>query len=147
MTSVNRCLEYTTLPKEVSQDHKHIPSTWPTRGAIHFSNVYLRYRSDLPNVLHDLSFSISPGSKVAIVGRTGAGKSSIVQSLLRLHEIDPDGSIEIDGLDIKDISLTKLRAAISIIPQQPFLFQDTIRKNLNPFDKHLSDSDLWKVLS
>ena len=85
--------------------------------------------------------------KVGIVGRTGAGKSSILQSLLRLYEIDNNGGgIFIDGVNISEVSLQKLRRAISIIPQYPFLFQGTIRKNLDPFEKETTDSNLWNVL-
>lgn len=104
----------------------------------------MQYRPDLPPAIKGLSFKIKPGTKVGIVGRTGAGKSSIINSLLRIHELT-SGSIQIDGLDISSASLAELRCSISIIPQSPYLFQASLRKNLDPFEQH-PDSALWQVL-
>lgn len=107
---------------------------WPQKGAISATNLNLRYRENMPRVLKNVSFSIKAGMKVGVVGRTGAGKSSIVQALLRLVEPDEDSVIEIDGIKIKEIGLKTLREAISLIPQTPYLFKGTIRYNLDPFD-------------
>lgn len=96
-----------------------------------------------PPVLKGLNFVIKPREKIGIVGRTGAGKSSLIQALFRLAHIE--GRIEIDGVETGEIGLHELRQEISIIPQEPFLFSGTLRKNLDPFDKH-PDSLLWQVL-
>ena len=105
----------------------------------------MRHRSDLPLVLHDLSFTVPSGTKVGIVGRTGAGKSSLLQALFRL--IEPhNGCIAIDNRDICDLGLLSLRAqALSLLPQTPFIFAGTLRENLDPFG-NLSDDALWGAL-
>ncbi|CAL4123146.1 unnamed protein product, partial [Meganyctiphanes norvegica] len=117
---------------------------WPSSGAIILNGVKLRYREGLPLVLNGVTANIKPGEKVGIIGRTGAGKSSLITSLLRLVELS-SGSIAIDGKDINYISLQKLRSSISVIPQDPVLFQGTIRYNLDPLDEH-SDELVWKAL-
>lgn len=104
---------------------------WPTKGRISFRDVTMRYRPGLPLALKDISFDISPKERIGIVGRTGAGKSSITSVLFRLVDID-SGSVHIDGVDIFSIPLHELRSRISIIPQDPILFKGSIRKNLDP---------------
>ncbi|CAN3377209.1 oligomycin resistance ATP-dependent permease Yor1p [Diutina rugosa] len=120
------------------------PHNWPPSGYISFTNVALRYRPDLPRVLDDFNLRVYPGEKVGICGRTGAGKSSIMNALYRLTELE-DGSITIDGLNIADIGLFDLRSRLSIIPQDPVLFQGTVRKNLDPFNQY-NDEVLWDAL-
>lgn len=115
--------------------------TWPREGAIVFRNVTMRYREGLPLVLKGLSITIKPHEKVGIVGRTGAGKSSLLSVLLRLVELE-SGSIEIDGRDISGLGLHYLRSAMAVIPQDPVLFSGTIRSNLDPFNLY-SDLELW----
>lgn len=117
---------------------------WPPSGYISFNNVSLRYRPNLPQVLEDFSLHIYPGEKVGICGRTGAGKSSIMNALYRLTEVET-GNITIDGLDIASMGLFELRSRLSIIPQDPVLFQGTIRKNLDPFQE-FTDDILWDAL-
>ncbi|KAJ3120372.1 hypothetical protein HK100_012825, partial [Physocladia obscura] len=117
---------------------------WPHAGRVEVSDLVLRYRPDLPPVLHGVSFSVKAGDKIGIVGRTGAGKSSILTCILRLFEIEC-GSIVIDGVDIKNIGLTDLRHRIGVIPQEPVLFSGTVRSNLDPFNKY-KDVDLWDAL-
>lgn len=112
-------------------------------GEVRFVNLSLSYFPDEPPVLKCLNLTIKPREKVGIVGRTGAGKSSIVAVLFRLYDFD--GRIEIDGVDTKSLSLTDLRRSMSIIPQDPILFGGTIRKNLDPFGD-FSDSQLWDAL-
>lgn len=117
---------------------------WPSCGSISFQNVTLRYRPELPPALHNLTFQVKEGEKVGIIGRTGAGKSSIIGALLRLTEIC-DGTIKIDDVNISKIGLRDLRSKISVIPQEPVLFEGTIRWNLDPFNK-FKDETLWEIL-
>lgn len=114
-------------------------SRWPKRGLIEFENVNMRYREDLPPALRELSFKVHPGEHVGIVGRTGAGKSSAIQSLFRLYELDK-GQIKIDGVDISKLRLFDLRSSIGIIPQEPVCFSGTIRSNLDMFGEHEDDA-------
>ncbi|CAK1548635.1 unnamed protein product [Leptosia nina] len=136
MTSVERVVEYTNLPKEstlMGSPSLEPPEGWPREGAIDFNNLSLKYNLDGPYVLQNLQFNVAPREKIGVVGRTGAGKSSIIQALFRLAYID--GQILIDGVDISTIKLNLLRQKISIIPQEPMLFSGTLRKNLDPFDE------------
>ncbi|EFA04157.2 ATP-binding cassette sub-family C member 4 [Tribolium castaneum] len=146
MTSVERILQYTKLDKEgpfESLPTKKPSRDWPQQGRVVFKNVYLRYIPNDPPVLKNLSFEIQPGEKVGIVGRTGAGKSSLISALFRLTKIE--GAIEIDGVNTQFIGLNDLRSNISIIPQEPVLFSNTVRYNLDPFEK-CDDKTLWKAL-
>jgi len=104
----------------------------------------MRYRKELPLVLDDLNIHIRPCEKIGIVGRTGAGKSSIMVSMFRLVELEA-GSIEIDGIDIKDIGLSTLRSSLTIIPQDPILYSTTIRENLDPLELS-TDEEMWNAL-
>ncbi|RVW98547.1 ABC transporter C family member 2 [Vitis vinifera] len=120
------------------------PPAWPSSGSIKFEDVVLRYRPELPPVLHGLSFTISPSDKVGIVGRTGAGKSSMLNALFRIVELER-GRILIDDCDISKFGLRDLRKVLGIIPQSPVLFSGTVRFNLDPFNEH-NDADLWEAL-
>lgn len=127
MNSTERILYYAEqIPSEISSNERPLVkpvSTWPERGDIQFVDVEMRYRAGLPLVLRGLSLHVSGGERVGVVGRTGAGKSSIMSCLFRLVELDR-GSIMIDGVDIAKISLRDLRSRISIIPQgMSFLVQ------------------------
>ncbi|XP_013148667.1 PREDICTED: probable multidrug resistance-associated protein lethal(2)03659 [Papilio polytes] len=147
MTSVERVLEYTKLPQEAalrSEAEKAPPADWPPEGALTFDDLSLKYTPDGNYVLHKLQFNVKPQEKIGIVGRTGAGKSSIIQALFRLAYLE--GTIVIDGVDISTIGLHDLREKISIIPQEPVLFSGTMRKNLDPFDEY-SDETLLKALN
>ncbi|PSN42283.1 Multidrug resistance-associated protein 4 [Blattella germanica] len=147
MMSVERIVEYTYLKEEPLLDtpqDKQIPKNWPTEGRIEFENMYLRYgEPDDPSVLKNLNLTIQPKEKIGIVGRTGAGKSSLISALFRLANVE--GSIKIDGLDTGTIGLHDLRKHISIIPQDPVLFSGTLRKNLDPFELY-PDYMLWRSL-
>lgn len=147
MNSVERLHSYAFhLPQEAPYEKSEFkpPAEWPMAGYIQFNEVSLRYREGLPLVLKKLNFGVYPGEKVGICGRTGAGKSSIMTGLYRLSEVD-SGSITIDGLDISQMGLRDLRSKLLIIPQDPVLFQGTIRKNLDPFHQY-DDNLLWDSL-
>ncbi|VVC32373.1 Hypothetical protein CINCED_3A009972 [Cinara cedri] len=146
MNSVERVLEYSNTPQEaklLAESDKSPPKDWPIHGKIVFLNYYLRYNPDMPHVLKNLNITILPTEKIGIVGRTGAGKSSIIAALFRLAL--NEGNIFIDEIDIHSIRLHELRSKISIIPQEPVLFSGTMRTNLDPFDEYL-DHVLWDAL-
>uniref|UniRef100_A0A3B4ZCP5 ABC transporter domain-containing protein n=1 Tax=Seriola lalandi dorsalis TaxID=1841481 RepID=A0A3B4ZCP5_SERLL len=144
MTSVERVVEYTELKSEAPwETQNRPPADWPSRGLVTFSRVNLSYSEDGPPVLRDISATFQAHEKVGIVGRTGAGKSSLVSALFRLAE--PQGEIHIDGVLTSEIGLHDLRQRMSIIPQDPVLFTDTVRKNLDPFGQH-ADEELWRAL-
>lgn len=121
MTSVERVLEYSTVTQD-NYDGK-IPEEWPSKGAIVFKGVSLTYKAE--KILKDISFDIKPRQKIGIVGRTGAGKSSVISTLFRLYSFE--GDVTIDGTCTKDVALDYLRNKISIIPQEPLLFQGNFR--------------------
>lgn len=173
LVAVERVIEYTDLETE-APEHTNaiIPPNWPSQGHIRFKNYSTRYREGLDLVLKNISLEILPAQKIGIVGRTGAGKSSLTLALYRIIEAasscplaqdgvavdmreDPNereeededgGSIEIDGIDISTIGLEDLRKHLAIIPQDPTLFAGTIRENLDPFHT-LPDNLLWEALS
>ncbi|XP_025200376.1 probable multidrug resistance-associated protein lethal(2)03659, partial [Melanaphis sacchari] len=146
MTSVERVVEYTNIPQEAALESpvdKKPPKEWPDKGQIAFENFYLRYSSDTEHVLKNLNIQIQAMEKIGIVGRTGAGKSSLIAALFRLAF--NEGNITIDGIEIHEIGLHDLRFKISIIPQEPVLFSGSMRKNLDPLDEY-PDHVLWNAL-
>ncbi|XP_059984735.1 ATP-binding cassette sub-family C member 4 [Lagenorhynchus albirostris] len=144
MISVERVIEYTDLEKEAPWEYqKRPPPSWPQEGVVVFDNVNFSYSLDGPLVLKHLTALIKSREKVGIVGRTGAGKSSLVAALFRLSE--PEGKIWIDKILTTEIGLHDLRKKMSIIPQEPVLFTGTMRKNLDPFNEH-TDEELWNAL-
>lgn len=134
----------TQLEQEAPLKLRDVPDSWPDKGAISFDKVEMRYRPELPLVLKGLDFQIAGGESIGIVGRTGAGKSSIMSALFRLTELSA-GQIKIDDIDISTVGLYDLRSRLAIIPQDPTLFRGTIRSNLDPFNEH-SDLELWAAL-
>ncbi|KAF6715600.1 Multidrug resistance-associated protein 4 [Oryzias melastigma] len=144
MTSVERVVEYTELESEAAwETQRRPPPDWPSQGTVSFNRVNFSHSPDGPLVLRDISATFQPSEKVGVVGRTGAGKSSLISALFRLAE--PQGEIYIDGVLTSEIGLHDLRQKMSIIPQDPVLFTDTVRKNLDPFSQH-SDEALWQAL-
>lgn len=147
MNGVERIIHYATAveqePPHEIEDNKP-PPHWPMEGKVELSNVELRYRPELPPVLKGISMSVKGGEKIGIVGRTGAGKSTIMVALYRLVELS-GGSIHIDGIDISTLGLRDLRSNIAIIPQDALLFSGTLRSNLDPFEQH-DDARLWDAL-
>jgi len=148
MSSVERILYYTDniTPEapDMIADKDPTEGTWPLNGEIELSNASMRYR-DGPLVLKNLSFNVKGGEKIGVCGRTGSGKSSLMIALFRISEIENDGSILVDGVDIAKIGTAALRMNISIIPQDPVMFSNTIRYNLDPFATK-TDEELWDVL-
>ncbi|EFA82194.1 hypothetical protein PPL_04616 [Heterostelium album PN500] len=146
MNSVERVMEYINSPNEgdrIIEDHRP-PEDWPTKGEIKFRNVEVRYRPHMDPSLRELNCTVNAGEKIGIVGRTGAGKSTIGLSLFRMATVTK-GSIIIDGIDIESIGLDDLRGRLAVIPQDPFIFSGSIRMNLDPFNQH-SDPDIWTAL-
>lgn len=146
MNSVERIKEYLDVEQEAPPivDNRRPPAGWPRQGAVEFVDYTTRYRQDLDPVLRHLTFRIAPHEKVGIVGRTGAGKSSLALALFRALEAET-GKILIDGLDIGQMGLRDLREALTIVPQEPTLFMGTIRSNLDPFDLY-SDEEIFAAL-
>ncbi|KAF9223499.1 ABC transporter [Gyrodon lividus] len=146
MNSVERVVHYAN---EIEQEAPHqvkdkvAPASWPTEGRIVMRDVFMKYRPELPPVLRGLSLDISPGEKIGIIGRTGAGKSSIMTALYRIVELS-SGSIQIDGVDISKVGLEQLRKGLAIIPQDAVI-SGTLRSNLDPFGLYY-DSRLWDAL-
>ncbi|RLM00925.1 hypothetical protein CFD26_108711 [Aspergillus turcosus] len=146
IVSVERVLEYANLPSEAPDViFKNRPAIgWPAHGAVTFKDYSTRYRPGLDLVLKDINLDIKPHEKIGVVGRTGAGKSSLTLALFRIIEA-AGGSISIDGLDISTIGLSDLRGRLAIIPQDPAMFEGTLRDNLDPRHVH-DDTELWSVL-
>jgi ATP-binding cassette subfamily C (CFTR/MRP) protein 1 len=145
MNSTERIYYYgNSLEEEAPLHTVDVRPSWPEKGEIVFDNVQMRYREGLPLVLKGLNMHVNAGERIGVVGRTGAGKSTIMSTLFRLVELS-GGSITVDGLDIAKIGLRDLRSRLSIIPQDPTLFKGTIRSNLDPFNEH-TDMALWGAL-
>ena len=145
MTAVERLNHYhTSIPKERVSEKK-VAESWPERGEIKIKNLTMRYRPNLPLVLNGVNLHIRPREKIGVVGRTGSGKSSLIQALFRIVESEKGSKIVIDNVDVSKIPLKTLRSKLSIIPQDPVLFSGTIRRNLDPFEM-FQDDELWSVL-
>ncbi|KAF9940196.1 Multidrug resistance-associated protein 1 [Modicella reniformis] len=168
LVAVERIHEYSNKRMEAPENSGvRLPENWPQNGRIVFKNYSARYREGLDLVLKNVSFEVKPAEKIGVVGRTGAGKSSLTLALFRIIEaadsywarttsaqedllkdnptLIDGGSIEIDGVDISTLGLRELRQHLSIIPQEPMLFAGTIRDNLDPFHK-VTDAELWEAL-
>ncbi|CAG8704303.1 27994_t:CDS:2, partial [Dentiscutata erythropus] len=147
MNSVERLVHYSNSLEVEAENiilDKRPPPGWPSRGELHVKNLEIKYGPDSPLVLKGISIDIMAAEKVGIVGRTGCGKSTLATSFFRFVEAT-SGSIVIDDVDISNIGLRDLRRNITIIPQDPVLFNGTIRSNLDPFNEH-TDLDLWNAL-
>ncbi|CAE6465228.1 unnamed protein product [Rhizoctonia solani] len=149
MNSVERLLRYTSSG-DIPQEKPYVlvdsapPKTWPTHGAIEFRDLVMSYRPGLPPVLRGVSLRVRGGEKIGVVGRTGAGKSSLMAALFRIAELT-SGSILIDGLDIGQMGLSAVRSKIAIIPQEAGIFSGTIRSNMDPFSEY-DDATLHDAL-
>ncbi|NXK73375.1 MRP3 protein, partial [Amazona guildingii] len=146
IVAVERIKEYSETETEAPWviEGKSPPEDWPSKGELEFVNYSVRYRKGLDLVLKGLNLQVHGGEKIGIVGRTGAGKSSMTLCLFRILEA-AKGEIKIDGVKIAEIGLHDLRSRLTIIPQDPVLFSGTLRMNLDPFNKY-SDEEIWKAL-
>ncbi|KAJ3357564.1 hypothetical protein HDU83_006290 [Entophlyctis luteolus] len=146
MNAVERIEEYAAIEQEPpAVIASGRPSAdWPSKGRIEVQNLTLRYQDDLPNVLHGLTFTVLPAEKIGIVGRTGAGKSSLTLAFFRILN-NFGGSIVIDDVDISKIGLQDLRSRLTIIPQDPVLFEGTLRFNLDPLGTYTDDT-IWDAV-
>lgn len=144
MVSLERALEYMDVPQEELHGCKSLDPSWPLQGAIEFRNVSMKYMPSLPPALEHITFSIAGGTHVGIVGRTGAGKSSILNALFRLTPIC-SGQILVDGLNIWDVPVRDLRSHFAVVPQSPFLFEGSLRENLDPLGIN-TDMKIWTIL-
>lgn len=146
IVSVERILEYCNLPSEapaIIEGHRP-PAHWPNEGRVEFKHYSTRYRPELDLVLNDINLAVEPRQKIGIVGRTGAGKSSLTLALFRIIEA-AEGYVSIDGINTSTIGLADLRHNLSIIPQDSQAFEGTLRENLDPNEEH-TDAELWRVL-
>jgi len=146
MISVERILQFSNIPSEsplVIEEYKPI-ERWPWYGTIQIDGLQIKYNHDMPMVLKGISCTFPGERKVGVVGRTGSGKSTLIQALFRIVEPSA-GRIIIDGVDISLMGLHDLRSRLSIIPQEPTLFQGTVRSNLDPLQQH-TDAEIWEVV-
>lgn len=147
MTSIERLKFFSQLPAEksvIKEVSKTLPVEWPSKGEIVIEDVKCRYAPHLPLVLNGISFKVSAGQRVGIIGRTGSGKSTLFQTLFRFIEAE-EGRVLIDGFDTASVPLEKLRRGLAIIPQDPTLFMGTIRNNLDRFGEY-SDDEVLQAL-
>ncbi|KAG4995850.1 hypothetical protein AAZX31_10G019000 [Glycine max] len=146
MVSVERIKQFTNIPSEASWNIKDRlpPANWPGEGHVDIKDLQVRYRPNTPLVLKGITLSINGGEKIGVVGRTGSGKSTLIQVFFRLVE-PTGGKIIIDGIDISALGLHDLRSRFGIIPQEPVLFEGTVRSNIDPTGQY-TDEEIWKSL-
>lgn len=147
MVSVERLYDVSLLPPEPSVNHEiqlDESTEWPTAGKVEFSGVWARYNNDLPWVLKNVNFEIAGGKHSALMGRTGSGKSSIIQAISR-NFMTEKGKILIDGIDIRSVPLDRLRKSIAYVSQEPTLIMGTLRENLDRNFEH-TDAVIWNAL-
>ena len=144
MNAVERVDEYSLLPQEPIEGVFTPDDSWPTEGHIEVKDLVVRYAPELPEVLKGLDFTLKPREKVGVVGRSGSGKSTLFLAFFRILPFER-GSILLDGIDITSVGVRDLRHRLTIIPQDPVLFEGTLRSNLDPLDEH-TDAELWDAL-
>jgi ATP-binding cassette, subfamily C (CFTR/MRP), member 1 len=146
MVSVERIRQYSLLKQEApAHTDLELPQGWPLRGQVELRGYTTTYSQDIDPVLRNLTLTLSAGARIGVVGRTGAGKSSLALALFRILEAS-GGSIAIDGVDIAAVGLDDLRASLCIIPQDPIVFEGTLRDNLDPLGEVGDDAQLWRAL-
>ncbi|KAH9108314.1 hypothetical protein AeMF1_016511, partial [Aphanomyces euteiches] len=145
MVAPERVAEYTNVDQEPPRlISGAVAGTWPEDGSITFENVSFRYKPKDPLVLKDVNLHVQSGEKIGIVGRTGAGKSSLTMALFRINDI-ASGKISIAGVDTTRVGIKTVRESMAIIPQNPILFKGTLRSYLDPFDQY-TDEQLWTAI-
>lgn len=144
MRAIQKLVNVQNAVQEIEEGEQAVPPTWPNKGSIEFKEVFLRYRPTTDLALKGLNFKITPGVKVGVVGRTGAGKSTLGLTLLRIMEIE-SGQILVDDVNIRKVELKLLRERITTIPQDPALFNGTLRYNIDPLNK-VSDERIDDLL-
>ncbi|XP_074303388.1 ABC transporter C family member 4-like [Silene latifolia] len=146
MVSVERIKQFSEIPSEAAwtNENELPPPNWPTHGNVDLQDLEVRYRPNTSLVLKGITVSIKGGEKIGVVGRTGSGKSTLIQVLFRLVE-PSNGKIVIDNIDVSNLGLHDLRSRFGIIPQEPVLFEGTVRSNIDPTDQY-SDDQIWKSL-
>ncbi|KAG4112036.1 hypothetical protein ERO13_D13G138200v2 [Gossypium hirsutum] len=146
IVSVERMLQYSSIPCESALViETNCPErSWPFHGEVNILNLQVRYAPHLPLVLRGLTCTFPGGLKTGIVGKTGSGKSTLIQALFRIIE-PAAGQIIIDGVNISSIGLHDLRSKLSIIPQDPTMFGGTVRSNLDPLEEY-TDEQIWEAL-
>ncbi|KAJ4899958.1 multidrug resistance-associated protein 11 [Raphanus sativus] len=144
MVSVERVLQYMDVPQEEVSGQQSLNGKWPVQGLVEFHNVTMRYNSTLPPALNHISFRNPRRHAGGSYGRTGAGKSSILNALLRLNPVC-SGEIMVDGVNINHLPVRELRTRLAVVPQSPFLFQGSLRENLDPLGMS-EDWRIWEVL-
>ncbi|VFQ59625.1 unnamed protein product [Cuscuta campestris] len=146
MVSVERIKQFTNIPSEAEWRKKDLlpPPNWPNKGNVELQDLQVRYRPNTPLVIKGITLSIEGGEKIGVVGRTGGGKSTLIQVFFRLVE-PTAGRIVIDNIDISVLGLHDLRSRFGIIPQEPVLFEGTVRSNIDPIEQY-SDEEIWKSL-
>ncbi|OAA77345.1 ABC transporter-like protein [Akanthomyces lecanii RCEF 1005] len=138
LNAIDRVLALASIPSEEEEEDAIAPKNWPSRGQVEIQKLGVRYDKSLPWALNNITFSVQAGQRLGIVGRTGAGKSSLINALLRFVDATI-GKILIDGQDISKISRKRVRDAVTVIPQDAFLFSGTLRSNVDVFDRHSDD--------
>lgn len=145
LVAVERVHNYCNLQPEKNADGSQDPPFgWPFQGVVKFDHVTMKYRDYLRPAIYEMNFQTSPCERVGIIGRTGAGKSSIMAALIRIAPVT-SGRVTIDTVDISTLPLNVLRSRLAVVPQDPFLFAGTIRDNMDPRNLHL-DSDIWNAI-
>jgi len=135
MKLIKSAMEMAEMETEAELETENDPQNWPANGNIKFDKVIMRYKKGARNALDGVSFEVNENQKAGVQGRSGSGKSSVINTLFRLYEIS-EGTISIDGVDVGEIGLHTLRENISYLPQTPFVMTGTIRQNLDPYMKH-----------
>ena len=144
MTSVERVVKYSQIEQEPGyQNQRQPPEHWPQYGQVQIKDLELVYYHGGPKILQGVTFTINPHEKIGVVGRTGAGKSSLIAALFRMPQ--PTGYVIIDDVNVSDVNIQSSRRAMAVITQNPVLFTGTLRMNLDPFEEH-EDKEIWNAL-
>ena len=144
MTSVERVVKHSQIEQEPGyQNHRQPPEHWPQYGQVQIKDLELVYYHGGPKILQGVTFTINPHEKIGVVGRTGAGKSSLIAALFRMPQ--PTGYVIIDDVNVSDVNIQSSRRAMAVITQNPVLFTGTLRMNLDPFEEY-EDMEIWNAL-